>query len=100
MPTHHHNHGHEDVRNIKTAFFLNFSFTIIEFVGGMLTNSGDSFSLGLSWYFQKVAKKLRTKEYTYGYKRFSLLGAVVNSVVLLVGSVLILANAIPRLFHP
>lgn len=90
---------------------MNLSFTIIELVGGLITNSvailsdavhdlGDSFSLGLSWYFQKVAKRPRTKEYTYGYKRFSLLGAVINSVVLLVGSILILTHAIPRLFNP
>lgn len=109
--SHTHSHAHEDVKNIKTAFFLNLSFTIIEFIGGLLTNSvailsdavhdlGDSFSLGMSWYFQKIAKKTRTKEYTYGYKRFSLLGAVINSVVLLVGSILILMNAIPRLFNP
>ena len=111
MHAHHHHPVDEDVKNIKVAFFLNFSFTIIEFVGGMLTNSvailsdavhdlGDSFSLGLSWYFQRVSKRPRTKEYTYGFKRFSLLGAVVNSVVLLVGSVVILMRAIPRLFHP
>ena len=111
MHTHHHDHQHGDVKNIKTAFFLNLSFTIIEFVGGILTNSvailsdavhdlGDSISLGLAWYFQKVAKKPRTKEFTYGYKRFSLLGAVINSVILLVGSVLIMVHAIPRLFNP
>lgn len=111
MHTHHHDHQHGDVKNIKTAFFLNLSFTIIEFVGGVLTNSvailsdavhdlGDSISLGLAWYFQKVAKKPRTKEFTYGYKRFSLLGAVINSVILLVGSVLIMVHAIPRLFNP
>ncbi|SFT04929.1 cobalt-zinc-cadmium efflux system protein [Porphyromonadaceae bacterium NLAE-zl-C104] len=110
---HHHDHhyGHTDVKNIRAAFFLNLSFTIIELVGGLITSSvailsdavhdlGDSFSLGLSWYFQKVAKRPRTKEYTYGYKRFSLLGAVINSVVLLVGSILILTHAIPRLFNP
>ena len=111
MHTHHHDHQHGDVKNIKTAFFLNLSFTVIELVGGVLTNSvailsdavhdlGDSISLGLAWYFQKVAKKPRTKEFTYGYKRFSLLGAVINSVILLVGSVLILVHAIPRLFNP
>ena len=109
--THAHTNNHEDVKNIKVAFFLNLSFTIIEFIGGFLTNSmailsdavhdlGDSFSLGLSWYFQKVAKKPRTKQYTYGFKRFSLLGAIINSVVLLVGSVLILMHAVPRLFNP
>ena len=109
--SHTHTHNHEDVKNIQVAFFLNLSFTIIEFIGGFLTNSvailsdavhdlGDSFSLGLSWYFQKVAKKPRTKQYTYGFKRFSLLGAIINSVVLLVGSVLILMHAVPRLFNP
>ena len=95
MHNHNHSHHHEDVKNIKVAFFLNLLFTIIEFVGGFLTNSvailsdavhdlGDSFSLGLSWYFQKVAKRPRTKSYTYGYKRFSLLGAIINSVILVV----------------
>lgn len=111
MHSYEQNHQQEDVKNIKTAFFLNLLFTIIEIAGGLLTNSvailsdavhdlGDSFSLGLSWYFQKVAKRPRTKEYTYGYKRFSLLGAVINSVVLLVGSVVILAHAVPRLVNP
>lgn len=111
MHSHEQKPRHEDVKNIKAAFFLNLTFTFIELVGGLLTNSvailsdavhdlGDSFSLGLSWYFQKVAKKPRTKEYTYGFKRFSLLGAVINSLVLIVGSVVILAHAIPRLFNP
>jgi len=61
---------------------------------------GDSFSVGLSWYFQRLAKKGRDEEYTYGYKRFSLLGAIINSLILVVGSVVILFNAVPRLFHP
>ena len=106
-PTHH----NESEENIRTAFFLNLCFTIIEFVGGFLTNSmailsdavhdlGDSFSVGLSWYFQRLAKKGRDEEYTYGYKRFSLLGAIINSLILVVGSVVILFNAVPRLFHP
>ena len=108
---HSHNHDHSDVKNIKVAFFLNFSFTIIEIIGGILTNSvailsdavhdfGDSLSLGLAWYFQKLAKKGRTKSYSYGYKRFSLIGAVVNSIVLIVGSIFILSEAIPRIISP
>lgn len=108
--THSHHH-HGDVKNIQAAFFLNLFFTVIEFVGGILTNSmaiisdavhdlGDSFSLGLSWYFQKVAKRGSNADYTYGYKRFSLLGAVINSVILTVGSVLVLSKSVPRLFHP
>lgn len=112
MQTHHSNHTHhKDVKNIRIAFFLNLSFTVIEFIGGILTNSmailsdavhdlGDSFSLGLSWYFQRLSKKPMNKEYTYGYKRFSLLGAIVNSGILLAGSIVILYNALPRLLNP
>jgi cobalt-zinc-cadmium efflux system protein len=107
--SHHlHNHGSE---NIRVAFFLNLIFTVIEIIGGIYTNSlailadavhdlGDSLSLGLSWYFQNVAKKDRDKKYSYGYGRFSLLGAIINSFVLLIGSFYMIKEAIPRLFNP
>ncbi|NLI71275.1 MAG: cation transporter [Bacteroidales bacterium] len=108
--SHHHTH-HGDVKNIKVAFFLNFSFAIIEIIGGFLTNSvailsdavhdlGDSLSLGLAWYFQKYSRKKSDNIYTYGYRRFSLVGALANSLVLIVGSILILTEAIPRIFNP
>jgi len=105
------NHPQEDVKNIKVAFFLNVGFTLLEIAGGFFTNSiailsdavhdlGDSLSLGLAWYFQKRARKGSDKFYSYGYKRFALLGAIINSIVLVVGSVFILTAAIPRLFNP
>ena len=107
---HDHSHNHSE-GNVKVAFFLNLGFTIIEIIGGLYTNSlailsdalhdlGDSLSLGLSWYFQKLSKKGRTKTFSYGYKRFSLLGAIINSIVLVVGSIFILTKAIPELFNP
>jgi len=108
---HMHSHSHDSEKNIGVAFFLNFSFTIIELIGGYLTNSvaiisdaihdfGDSISLAFAWYFQKLSKKGRNKQYSYGYKRFSLLGAIITSVVLVVGSIFILMEAIPRIFEP
>lgn len=107
---HHHHHDH-GVKNIKVAFFLNLGFTVVEIVGGIMTGSlailsdalhdlGDSLSIGLSWYFQKLSTKKGDDTYSYGYKRFSLLGAIINAVVLLVGSVVILAQAVPALFDP
>ncbi len=107
---HDHSHNHSE-GNVKVAFFLNLAFTIIEVIGGLYTNSlailsdalhdlGDSLSLGLSWYFQKLAKKGRTKKFSYGYKRFSLLGTIINSIVLVAGSIFILTKAIPQLFNP
>ena len=109
---HQHNHGHHhSSENIKTAFFLNLFFTIIEFIGGIYTNSlaitsdaihdlGDSISLGMAWYFQNLSNKKPTKTYSYGFKRFSLLGAIINSVILLVGSIFIILEAIPRILSP
>ncbi|WP_266204726.1 cation diffusion facilitator family transporter [Pontibacter kalidii] len=105
---HHHHHGGS---NIKVAFFLNLGFTLLEIIGGIWINSvailsdalhdlGDSLSLGLAWYFENVAKRGRDQKYTFGYKRFTLLGAVINSVVLLVGSFFILSEAVPRIWDP
>lgn len=113
--THSHDHSsHSHVHttnNIKVAFFLNCVFTIAEIVGGIWTNSvailsdavhdaGDSFTLGLSWYLEKKSTRGRDITYSYGYRRFSLLGAVISGVVLLSGSLLVLSEAIPRLIHP
>ena len=108
---HSHNYSHGSDGNIRLAFFLNLSFTLIELVGGILTNSvaimsdavhdfGDSLSLALAWYFQRKSKKGSNNQYTYGYKRFSLLGAIITSVVLIIGSIFILTEAIPRILSP
>ncbi len=105
-----HDHDHSS-KNLGVAFFLNFFFSIGEFVGGWWTNSvaiysdaihdlGDSLSLGTAWYFQKIAKRDRTKKFSYGFGRFSVLGSIINAIVLVVGSVFILTEAIPRLFDP
>ena len=107
----HEHHHHTGSENIKVAFFLNLSFTILEIVGGFWTNSmailsdalhdlGDSLSLGVSWYLQNYSKKGPDYKFSFGYSRFSLLGALINSIVLLGGSVLILSRAIPRIFNP
>jgi len=106
-----HNHSHNLVGNIRLAFFLNLCFAIFEIIGGLLTNSiailagalhdfGDSITLGISWYLQRFSEKGKDQKYSYGYKRFSLLGAVVSAVVLLTGSIFILLEAVPRLLKP
>ena len=108
--SHHHHHHHSD-GNLKVAFFLNLGFTIIEIIGGIYVNSlailsdalhdaGDSLALGLAWYCERLSQKGQTRHFTYGYKRFSLLGAVINALILVVGSAVIMAHAIPALFSP
>ncbi|MGD2158791.1 MAG: cation diffusion facilitator family transporter [Anaerolineales bacterium] len=108
---HDHQHSTDSTANIKTAFFLNLGFTLLEVVGGLWTNSlailsdsvhdlGDSISLGLAWYLDRYSKRDRDDRYSYGYRRFSLLGALANTIILIIGSILILSQAVPRLMEP
>jgi cobalt-zinc-cadmium efflux system protein len=109
--THKHAHHRGTEANLRSAFALNLSFALLEIIGGLITNSvailsdavhdlGDSISLGLAWQLERVAQRDGDQQFSYGYKRFSLLGAVISTVILIVGSILILSKAIPRLFTP
>lgn len=110
--SHHHHHDHDHSGgNIVFAFWLNTIFALIEIAGGFYTNSvailsdavhdlGDSLSLGLAYYFQKKSQQKGDIKFSYGYKRFSLLGAFINSVVLTVSSVFVINESIGRLFSP
>lgn len=112
MHQHKHSHHHDaSEKRIATAFFLNVGFTIIEFIGGVLTNStaimadavhdlGDSLSIGSAWLLNRLGRKSADKEFTYGYRRLSLFGALVNGLVLIAGSLWVLSEAIPRLADP
>lgn len=101
----------ESSRNMTIAFLLNFSFAIIEFIFGLLFHSsavladaihdtGDALAIGLSTFFEKISTKKEDREYTLGYKRYSLLGALLTSVILLVGSTLVIVENVPKLFAP
>ena len=114
--SHSHNHAHSHTKDMSSnrigwAFFLNLGFTIIEFIGGWLTNStaimsdavhdlGDTLSIGSAWVLNKLGKKQANNEFSYGFRRLSLFGALLNSLVLIVGSIWVMTEALPRLFNP
>lgn len=98
-------------RNILIAFILNVSFSIFEFIGGMFTNSvailsdsihdlGDAISIGISYFMERKSKKQADNKYTYGYIRYSVLGGVITTTILLVGSILVITGAVKRLYNP
>lgn len=98
-------------KNILIAFILNIAFSIFEFIGGILTNSisiisdsihdmGDALSIGISYFLEKKSKKEPDEKYTYGYTRYSVLGALITTVILLVGSILVIINACERIINP
>ena len=98
-------------KNILFAFILNLSFSIFEFIGGIFTGSvailsdsihdlGDALSIGISFFLEKKSKKKPDNKYTYGYIRYSVLGGLITTVILLVGSILVIYNAIGRIITP
>lgn len=108
---HSHHHHHSAAGNIKTAFFLNFIFVFIELAGGFFTNSyaiisdavhdlGDCAAIGCAWVLEKISGKEADENYTYGYRRYSLVSALITSVILVAGSVGVALGAIERFGEP
>ena len=98
-------------RNILIAFILNFAFSLFEIVGGAITGSvaivsdavhdmGDAVSIGIAWYLEKKSKRRPDEKYTYGYARYSVVGGVITTLILLFGSLMVIYNAITRLIAP
>ena len=98
-------------KNILVAFLLNLAFSLFELFGGFFTNSvaiisdaihdfGDSISIGISYFLEKKSKRKPDNKYTYGYTRYSILGAFITNTILITGSVLVVVNAIERIINP
>lgn len=111
---HHDHHGHLAKGaggNMLVALCLNLGFAIIELIGGLYTGSvailsdalhdfGDSVSLGFAWYLERLSVKGRDRHFSYGYKRFSLLSALLISLILLIGSLVMIYTAIGKIIQP
>ena len=93
------------------AFFLNSSYAIVEFIAGGIFGSsavladsvhdlGDAIAIGISAFLESISNREEDSHYTLGYKRFSLLGAMVTAVILMTGSVLVILEHITKLVHP
>ncbi|QDK38089.1 cation diffusion facilitator family transporter [Bdellovibrio sp. NC01] len=112
--SHSHSHAHAHgaiIGRMRFAFLLNLGFAVIELVGGIMTNSvailsdalhdfGDALAMVLAITMEKVSHRSSDEHFSYGYRRFSVLGAVITGLILIAGSIFILIEAIPRLIHP
>ena len=98
-------------KNILIAFVLNLAFSIFEFFGGVFTGSvaiisdaihdiGDAASIGISYFLERKSKKQPDETYTYGYARYSIIGGVITTLILLFGSVMVIYNAVGRIIAP
>lgn len=98
-------------RNILIAFILNLSFSVFEFIGGIVTGSvaissdavhdlGDAASIGISYFLEKKSRKQPDGKYTYGYARYSVIGGFITTLILLVGAVVMIYNSIHKIITP
>lgn len=98
-------------KNILIAFILNLAFSVFEFFGGIFTGSvaiisdaihdiGDAASIGVSYFLERKSKRQPDDIYTYGYARYSVIGSMITTVILLFGSVMVVYNAIGRIINP
>lgn len=98
-------------KNIFIAFVLNLAFSIFEFIGGIFTGSvaiisdaihdiGDATSIGAAFFLEKKSKKQPDEKYTYGYARYSVIGSVLTTLILLFGSAMVIYNAVLRIINP
>ena len=101
----------KSTKNIFIAFILNLFFSIFEFIGGIITGSvaiisdaihdaGDAFSIGISFFLERISKKSPDKNHTFGYTRYSILGSIITTLTLLVGSIIVIYNAIEKIIDP
>ena len=98
-------------KNILIAFILNLAFSVFEFLGGIMTGSvaiisdavhdiGDAASIGIAWLLEKKSRRQPDEQYTYGYLRYSVLGGLISTLILLVGSGMVICNAVSRILLP
>lgn len=103
------NHKHEN--NILIAFILNISFSIFELIGGFLTSSvaiisdsihdaADALTIAVSYFLERKSNKKSDNNYTFGYRRYSVIGAFITTTILLIGSTLVIYNSFIRLLDP
>ena len=106
-----HHHHKKAGENLAFVFFINLAFNIVVIVAALATNSmailadfihdaSDTISIALAWFLEHVAQRNSTDKYSYGYQRFSILGAVIISIFVIIMAFVILSEAIPRLFAP
>jgi cobalt-zinc-cadmium efflux system protein len=114
----HHGHSHShsvELKNINSAFIigiiLNFAFVIVEVIAGLsihslslLSDAGhnlaDVASLGLALFAFRMVKVKSSASYTYGYKKTTVLVAMLNAAILLLSVGAIVYEAINRFIQP
>ena len=108
---HHHKHSEVNSENLLFATLLNFTITIVEIVGGIISGSfallsdalhnfGDTIAMFLAYISDKISKRSATSEKTFGFKRVQILAAMINGLAMAVICIYIVIEAYHRFNNP
>lgn len=111
---HQHSHHHGEIgaeEHIRFGLILNLAFAVTEVLIGVLSNSiailsdavhdfSDSGSLLISYFAARISKRKADASRTFGYRRASVLAALLNASALLAVTVFVVYHAVMRLVRP
>lgn len=110
---HHHHHDTANMSSSKLLWVtvLNLSITLVQVVGGLISNSlsllsdalhnlGDSSAIFIAFIAGKHSKKQADEQHTFGYKRIEILAALFNAVVLIAICIFLFVEAYQRFMQP
>lgn len=109
--SHNHTNNETEDNGIKFGLFLNTSYTILEYIFGVFSGSmvliadathnlTDTITLALSFFANKLTHRKANNNKTYGYGRFTIFAALLNSVIMLTAAFIIVIEAIKRFGEP
>ncbi|MBO8131822.1 MAG: cation transporter [Candidatus Marinimicrobia bacterium] len=98
-------------KKLIIVIIINFAISVLQVIGGFISGSlalisdsvhnfGDTLSLAISLVAVTIGKKKRDLSYTYGYKRAEILGATVNSAIIIMVAFYIGKEAVIKLLNP
>ena len=106
-----HNHSHSRDGKLSLAVVINILLTIVQIIGGIfsgslsliadaLHNLGDAGAIVIAIIARKIARKPANSKMTFGFKRAEILGALVNSTILIIIGLYLIYEAINTFFNP
>ncbi len=111
--SHHRHHHDENISGSRLliTMLLNFTITIVEIIGGIISGSlslisdalhnfSDGIAVIISYFAIKLKERPNSYKHTFGFKRAEILAALINSATLLAISFYLFYESIARLIHP
>ena len=104
-------HQGKEQGKMVSAFLLNLVFSVLELAGSFVTGSvaiasdalhdlGDAVTIGIACFLEKKSNRAPDEVYTYGYRRYSVLAGFFGTLMLLIGSLVVIYHAVGRIITP